>query len=365
MTFTWQNGRQLASVSQNGTTVATYTYDADGLRTSKTVGETVTEYYWMNGMLYGQKTGEEYIFFLYDENGNVYGFVVKNSNSQSYYYYEFNLQGDIIGIINSSGTRAVEYAYGVWGDILSITGTLADTIGQKNPLRYRGYYYDIETGFYYLQSRYYDAEICRFLNADGYVSTGQNINGFNMFAYCGNNPVSRADYTGLSWSGLWEFAQTAIREIKNALVASAPAYASVGSIALADGPIPIGDIIAGIGFTALTMDAILNGVNQASQVQVEIKEQEKPVVKPGQQPTQKDGYIAPKNGPVKGKNKDGKIGWKDKNGNIWVPQPIGSVGAHGGGHWDVQSPKGGYVNVCPGGIIRGGKAPYPNIPIYP
>ena len=91
MTFTWQNGRQLASVFQNGTTVATYTYDADGLRTSKTVGETVTEYYWMNGMLYGQKTGDEYIFFLYDENGNVYGFVVKNSNSQSYYYYEFNL----------------------------------------------------------------------------------------------------------------------------------------------------------------------------------------------------------------------------------------------------------------------------------
>ena len=218
MAFTWQNGRQLASVSQNGTTVATYTYDADGLRTSKIVGETVTEYYWMNGRLYGQKTGSEYIFFLYDENGSVYGFVVKNSSSQSHYYYEFNLQGDIIGIIDSSGTRVVEYTYGAWGDILSITGTMADTIGQKNPLRYRGYYYDAETGFYYLQSRYYDAEICRFLNADGYVSTGQGIVGNNMFVYCGNNPVNRADTTGMFFKELflnvYEIALSIIAKIK-------------------------------------------------------------------------------------------------------------------------------------------------------
>ena len=208
MAFTWQNGRQLASVSQNGTTVATYTYDADGLRTSKTVGETVTEYYWMNGMLYGQKTGEEYIFFLYDENGNVYGFVVKNSNSQSYYYYEFNLQGDIIGIINSSGTRAVEYAYGVWGDILSITGTLADTIGQKNPLRCKGYYYDVETGFYYLQSRYYDAEICRFINVDSLNTLFATLFGLtdkNLFTYCDNNPVTRIDCGGYFWESILDF----------------------------------------------------------------------------------------------------------------------------------------------------------------
>ena len=151
----------------------------------------------MNGMLYGQKTGEEYIFFLYDENGNVYGFVVKNSNSQSYYYYEFNLQGDIMGIIDSSGTRVVEYTYGAWGDILSITGTMSDTIGQKNPLRYRGYYYDAETGFYYLQSRYYDAEICRFLNADNVITgTGEKVQGYNLYVYCFNNPVNMSDSEG-------------------------------------------------------------------------------------------------------------------------------------------------------------------------
>ena len=101
---------------QSGNLLATYTYNADGLRTSKTVGGVTTEYYWMNGTLYAQKTGEEYRYFLYDESGIAYGFVVKNNTENAYYYYEFNLQGDIIGIINSAGTKGVEYTYGAWGD---------------------------------------------------------------------------------------------------------------------------------------------------------------------------------------------------------------------------------------------------------
>ena len=99
--------------------------------------------------------------------------------------------------------------------------------------------------------------------------------------------------------------------------------------------------------------------------QSEKDENGNPVVKPGQQPTERDGYIAPKGGPVKGKTKDGKVGWKDKSGNIWIPAPTGSKQGHGGGHWDVQSPKGGYTNVYPGGMTRGGKAPYPQISIFP
>ena len=199
LNFTWQNGRQLANISQNGNAIATYSYDADGLRTSKTVNGATTEYYWLNGTLYGQKTDNEYIFFLYDENGTAYGFIIQNGTEKSHYYYEFNLQGDIIGIIDSTGTKVVEYTYGAWGDILSVTGTVADTIGQKNPLRYRGYYYDAETGFYYVSSRYYDPEIGRFINADGYVSTGQGVLGYNMFAYCGNNPINRKDPSGQGW----------------------------------------------------------------------------------------------------------------------------------------------------------------------
>jgi RHS repeat-associated protein len=73
---------------------------------------------------------------------------------------------------------------------------MATTLGTLNPLRYRGYVYDTETGFYYLQSRYYDPQIGRFLNADAYASTGQGLLGNNMFAYCLNNPICRIDIGG-------------------------------------------------------------------------------------------------------------------------------------------------------------------------
>ena len=195
MSLNWSYGRRLTGVTK-GTDTISYTYDAEGLRTSKTVNGTTTDYYWLEGVLQGQKTGNEHIIFLYDENGTAYGMLVNDNGTESYYYYLFNLQGDIVGIMDSTGTTVVEYTYDAWGQLLSTTGTLADTIGQKNPLRYRGYYYDTETGFYYLQSRYYDPEVQRFINADGYVSTGQGISGYNMFAYCGNNPINMADPTG-------------------------------------------------------------------------------------------------------------------------------------------------------------------------
>ena len=193
--FTWTNGRQLTGIT-NGNENISYLYNADGQRVQKTVNGTVTDYYYINGILQAQKTGDEYILFLYDENGTAYGMVIKNGTTEEYYYYLFNAQGDVIGIVDSTGVQVVSYEYGAWGDITSITGSLAQTIGEKNPIRYRGYYYDTETGFYYLQSRYYDPEVSRFINADGYVSTGQGLNSCNMFAYCGNNPIDKADYYG-------------------------------------------------------------------------------------------------------------------------------------------------------------------------
>ena len=80
--------------------------------------------------------------------------------------------------------------------MLSVTGTLASTVGQINPFRYRGYYYDTETGFYYLQTRYYDPEVGRFLNADGIIGANGGIIGLNSFAYCSNNPVGFSDPSG-------------------------------------------------------------------------------------------------------------------------------------------------------------------------
>ena len=103
------------------------------------------------------------------------------------YYYIYNLQGDVRAIVDSSLNKVVEYVYDPWGQVLSVTGSLADTLGQDNPFRYRGYYWDDETGLYYLQSRYYDPVVGRFINADGQLNGG--LLGTNMFAYCNNNPV--------------------------------------------------------------------------------------------------------------------------------------------------------------------------------
>ena len=115
-----------------------------------------------------------------------------NGTAFATYYYILNLQGDVVKLIGTDGSIAASYTYDAWGNILSSSGTMAE----KNPLRYRGYYYDSETGYYYLQSRYYDPVNRRFLNADSLASTGQGFVGINMFAYCNNNPVCMADSEG-------------------------------------------------------------------------------------------------------------------------------------------------------------------------
>ena len=143
--------------------------------------------------------------------------------------------------LGGSGTllEGAKYTYDAWGNILSSSGTMAE----KNPLRYRGYYYDSETGYYYLQSRYYDPTTRRFLNADSLASTGQGFVGTDMFAYCGNNPTSRIDPTGQSFADIWEFIEDAISEIGSAFKELTPVFTSCGGFAAADGPLPIGDIV--------------------------------------------------------------------------------------------------------------------------
>ncbi|WP_242875667.1 RHS repeat-associated core domain-containing protein [Anaerobium acetethylicum] len=108
------------------------------------------------------------------------------------YYYIRNAQGDIIGLFDSTGTQVVSYTYDTWGKLVSTTGSLAGTVGEENPYRYRGYRYDDETGLYYLQSRYYNPEWGRFVNADDIemlFEEQDNLLQYNLFAYCLNNPV--------------------------------------------------------------------------------------------------------------------------------------------------------------------------------
>ena len=108
------------------------------------------------------------------------------------------MQGDIVAILDANGNTVVEYTYDFWGKLENITGSLADTIGTINPLRYRGYYYDTETNLYYLQSRYYSPDLMRFISQDDVKHSneqGQPI-GSNLYAYCLNNPTNKKDPSG-------------------------------------------------------------------------------------------------------------------------------------------------------------------------
>ncbi|MEG0775797.1 RHS repeat-associated core domain-containing protein [Clostridium sp.] len=125
----------------------------------------------------------------------------KTSEVNKEYFYVRNAQGDIISLVDKYGREVVNYTYDTWGKLISIEGTLKDTVGVKNPYRYRGYRYDTETGLYYLNSRYYNQEWGRFINADGITGVHGELLSHNMFAYCDNNPVNKQDPSGfLSFS---------------------------------------------------------------------------------------------------------------------------------------------------------------------
>ena len=119
------------------------------------------------------------------------------------YYYRTNAQGDVKQIVDSNYNVVAYYAYDAWGKLLAVLDGNDNPITDSshfaivNPFRYRGYIYDTETGFYYLQSRYYDPEIGRFINADGLIGANSDMATYNLFAYCGNSPVVRYDDTGM------------------------------------------------------------------------------------------------------------------------------------------------------------------------
>ena len=188
------NGRQLAS-AVNGTNSISYSYDENGIRTQKTVNGIATNYNYHGSALISQVTGNDTLLFSYDASGNV---AAVNYNGM-YYYYVRNGQNDVIRLIDGDNNTVVEYAYDSWGRQISCTGSLASTLGTQNPFWYRGYVYDEEMELYYLQTRYYDAEVGRFISADMYMSTGQGALGHNMYAYCGSNPISNIDPNG-AWT---------------------------------------------------------------------------------------------------------------------------------------------------------------------
>ena len=270
----------MQSITDGDSEIA-YTYNGDGLRTSKTVNGETTNYYYNGSILAGQKTSDDTLVFMYDNNSDIFGFIYNDTE----YYYIKNAQNDVIGIADSNGKVLVKYTYDAWGKVVSITDAngneITDTVDQNagndideaetvgvnnstdiaetseivgvdagidptnaneptietateeqtsksetdsvseidseiakianlNPILYRSYYYDKETEWYYLKSRYYSPDMCRFINADGYIQTGQSLIDKNMFAYCLNNPVNYKDDNGNASSKAQEALEAAI-----------------------------------------------------------------------------------------------------------------------------------------------------------
>ncbi len=197
--FTWNSGRNLESIV-DGNNNYSYTYDENGIRTSKTVNGVTTYYNTRNGVIISQSDGTNTMYFQYDMNGTPIGFIYNGTQ----YFYMTNQMGDIIAITESNGNIIAQYVYDEWGKLLNVYTVNEDNaeqfeVANANPLRYRGYYYDSETGYYYLQSRYYDASIYRFINADipeiAQLSKGIPA-GTNLYTYCNNNPINNVDNNG-------------------------------------------------------------------------------------------------------------------------------------------------------------------------
>lgn len=218
--YTWSNGRQLESVYQVFPYVnTTYQYNDEGVRTSKIVSGVKHEYTVSGGRINREvvySSNGQYVTrdirYYYDAAGNpisIRAFTRSSSTAaftDTMYYLLTNMQGDVVAIYNANGERIFEYVYDAWGNILrskqvATGGNVANSV---NPFRYRGYYYDTETGLYYLQSRYYNPEWGRFLNADNatIITDTGTISDKNMFAYCDNNPVMRTDENGEFWNVL-------------------------------------------------------------------------------------------------------------------------------------------------------------------
>ena len=198
ISLSWINGRQLNSYITNNLNI-NYKYNKDGIRTEKNVNGNITKYYVEgNKIIYLQK-GNEIIYFLYENDVSI-GFKYAGNT----YYYVKNIQNDVLGILNSEFEQIVKYEYDSYGKIKSIKDGLGNVITDTNhiayinPFRYRSYYYDDETGLYYLNSRYYNPTWGRFINADGIIGANIDIISQNLYAYCSNNNVTFIDYSGSS-----------------------------------------------------------------------------------------------------------------------------------------------------------------------
>ena len=302
----WSHGRQLNKFAD----IVEFTYNASGIRTSKTYytdkscqceegkcdcldctcSDSFTTKFFLNGnKIIKQHDCCNDLTFYYGADG-LTGFHIKSTNAKYNdedldhdFYYKKNLQGDIIGIIDTNGEEIVKYVYDAWGnhkaynaktnDLLDIssyesyinTSNLEQFIAIKNPFRYRSYYYDFETGLYYLNSRYYDPELGRFINADdtAILSEGKEfINGLNLYAYCNSNPVMHSDQTGAAWWNPFSWDWKKIGEVfLDILATAAVAVVVVGLIAASIATGGIVGVALGVVGTSIAFGAVSGAVS--------------------------------------------------------------------------------------------------------
>ena len=196
-TLTWEKGRQLKFFDKNK-----YTYNANGIRTSKTVGVDKHTYTLEGAKILREVWGSNTLIPLYDNEDSVCGIIYNDEP----YYFQKNLQGDIIGIVDKDAEVVARYSYDAWGVCTIAQDTSGCGIATVNPFRYRGYYFDTEIEMYYLQSRYYDPVVGRFINADDPVLIIFCSDSFdvNWFIYCKNSPHMYVDYSGYAETYTYE-----------------------------------------------------------------------------------------------------------------------------------------------------------------
>ena len=270
-TLSWQ-GRRLLSYANKEYSV-NYTYDVDGIRTSKhaitSAGTVNSKYVYDGNNLVAEQRNNEWIYYIYGVDG-IAGF----SHNNEVYLYRKNVQGDVTHIYkrlpDNTLKQVAHYAYDAWGNIQILQDT--DGIATLNPFRYRSYYFDEETGLYYLQSRYYDPELGRFISADSieYLAP-ETLGGLNLYAYCGNNPVMGIDPNGNAWWNpfSWDWGKIG-KVIGGGLLALAGA--AVTLLSLPDALVrPGAGFITQIGFSMMMYGGMVVGSAFDSQINADME----------------------------------------------------------------------------------------------
>ena len=204
--YSWTRGRLLSGITDySGGTIGSYTYNADGIRYSKTVGGVTTTYYYDGSMLLGEDRSDgKKLRYCYDREG-LCGFRYYNGSQWKSYTYVKNIQGDIVLIKDEMGVPRVKYSYDPWGNVtaesLNLDGGATNPeeaeLATLNPFRYRGYYFDEESKLYYLITRYYDPWCGQFISPDSFSYLDpETIGGINLYAYCNYNPIMYVDPRG-------------------------------------------------------------------------------------------------------------------------------------------------------------------------